>query len=140
LVPSLAIVAFDRKAHALQGIALGNTELVAVPVTLPVAKPEDAPTKRLLADCVTKYITEITEHKAAKPLAAYRPTVFEFCAVVTRTSVEDVTDEEFLKHITLVGTYIDHHRVGHTDAFKKLKGSACYSSHTHTRIKAATFS
>jgi len=104
--PSLAIVAFDRRAHALQGIALGNSEPV-VPVTLPVAKPEGDPTKRLLADCVTNYITEITEHKAAKTLAAYRLTVFEFCAVVTRTSIEDVTDEEFLKRIAQVGTYIE---------------------------------
>jgi integrase/recombinase XerD len=104
--PSLAIVAFDRRTHELQGIALGNSEPV-VPVTLPVAKPEGDPTKRLLADCVTKYIIEITEHKAAKTLAAYRLTVFEFCAVVTRMSVEDVTDEEFLKRIALVGTYIE---------------------------------
>jgi hypothetical protein len=78
-----------------------------VPVTLPVAKPEDCPTKHLLAECVTKYIIEITEHKASKTLAAYRLTVFEFCAFVTRTSVEHVTDEEFLKRIALAGTYIE---------------------------------
>jgi hypothetical protein len=63
--PSLGIVGFDRRAHALQGIVLGNSEPV-VPVSLPAAKPESDPAKRLRADCVTKYIIEITEHKAAK--------------------------------------------------------------------------
>jgi integrase/recombinase XerD len=104
--PSLAIVAFDRRTHEFQGIALGNSEPV-LPVTLPVAKPEGDPTKRLLADCVATYIAETKAHKSAKTHVAYRLTIFEFCAVLTGTAIGDSTDEEFIKVVAAKRTSIE---------------------------------
>jgi integrase/recombinase XerD len=100
--PSTALAALQRKVLAL-GEPGAESPTPTVPVSIPIG---DTP-KRLLADCVATYIAETEEHKSAKTLAAYRLTVFEFCAVLTRTSLKDVAREDFIKNIASVGIYIE---------------------------------
>jgi integrase/recombinase XerD len=106
--PTLALVNLQKKAHTLQAVALGLTESVQPPPPPPAAvEPPTVDPKRLLADCVTKYIAETTEHKSLKTLAAYRLTALAFCSVITGISIGNLTDEDFLKRVAVVGTYIE---------------------------------
>lgn len=97
--PSLALAALQRKVLALHN---GTDETPVAPTPIAVATPSSVATsKRLLADCAAAYIAETAEHKSVKTLAAYKLTVFEFCAVLTGTPIGDSTDEKF---ITVVAT------------------------------------
>jgi integrase/recombinase XerD len=98
--PSLALVSLQKKTHALQAVALGLAETVPSP---PSATPDEPSrvdeSKRLLADCVTEYIVETTEHKSTRTLAAYKLTVLAFCGSVTGTPYKGGTRESFLAKV-----------------------------------------
>ena len=68
---SLALVAMRNKALALQASEQSDPEFTSF---APAPSAVTPPDKRLLADCAKTYIAEITAHKSAKTLAAYRLT------------------------------------------------------------------
>src|SRR5258708_3363921 len=66
---SLALVAMQKKALALQASDQSDSGLTPF---APLRSAVTPPDKRLLGTCAKTYIDEITEHKSAKTLAAYR--------------------------------------------------------------------
>lgn len=97
------------RRHAEEGLALQASEQSDPERTSSARVPSivTPPDKRLLADCAKTYIAEITAHKSAKTLAAYRLTTLAFCAVFTCSAIGDLSNEDFLKRVALAGAYIE---------------------------------
>jgi hypothetical protein len=91
---SLALVALQRKALALQDAE----EPDSAPTPTDTARPPDASSKHLLADCASEYIAETAEHKSVKTQAAYKLTVTAFCEGVKKEHIEDITREDILTY------------------------------------------
>ena len=129
---SLALVAMRNKALALQASEQSDPEFTSF---APAPSAVTPPDKRLLADCAKTYIAEITAHKSAKTLAAYRLTTLAFCVVVTGIPIGDLNDEDFLKRIALAGAYIED--ITREDVLKYasvLKNAGCSPRTVRNRI------
>jgi hypothetical protein len=135
--PSLASVALQKKAHVLQGSALGLTAPVPMARVPPpdVPPPADGKAERPLADCIAKYIAETEEHKSKKTLDAYRLMVTAFAKLIDRDNLEDLTRDDLLTYIAALRKTADPHAQSATASITCRYSSTISKSHPFSRVK-----